>query len=252
MARLQNLFSRKKQLYFLHIPKTAGTSVSNSLTEIAVKKNLSMVGPILIDHLVERPHWEKADLLVGHLGLLPLDHNFRYFTVLRDPLERLYSHYSHVKRDPGHYFNKIVTAEKINFEDFLLDERFRNMNFNMQTRYLSTIPKFDHSEKYGAFPQRAYDFENSLPSMISLELAFHTLKNALFVGNQSNLNYLAKFLDHHFRFPNIQFPFLNQNPENSKNFNNREFKAAQPLLELDTAIYQRWYKPIRSQKRYFS
>jgi hypothetical protein len=249
---LPKSFVKKKKLYFLHIPKTAGTSVSSVLSQIAENKGLKMVGPILIDHLNQRPNWEKSDLLAGHLGLLPLSYNFQYFVILRDPLERLYSHYSHLKRDPAHPQHKILAETDLNFEEYLLDERLHNLNYNMQARYLSTVPKLDNSDEQTIyiFPQKAYEFENSAKSMVSLELAFHTLENALYVGDQSNLSETWKFLEVYFGFSGIQAPFLNTNLENQKRFSAREVKAAQPLIELDTIIYQRWQNTNRFHKKY--
>jgi hypothetical protein len=239
MFPLQNLF-RRKQLYFLHIPKTAGTSVSNCLSEIAAKKDLKMVGPILIDHLIERPQWENSDLLVGHLGLLPLKHKFQYFTILRDPLDRLYSYYSHVKRDPVYFIHNVVAGENLSFEEYLLDDRFFNINFNMQARYLSMTPKMDNLEIDTVFAQLAYTFENSETSSISLDTAISTLENALWVGDQNDLSSLGKFLEGHFGFSDIKFPFLNNNPGEFKKFTSSEIEAAKPLIELDTMIYGRW------------
>jgi gas vesicle protein len=154
-----------------------------------------MVGPILIDHLIERPKWEESDLLIGHLGLLPLEYKFDYFTVLRDPLERLYSYYSHVKRDSFHYHHKIVDGERLDFLGYLLDERFYNINFNMKTRYLSTKLRIDSSDTEKTFDQKAYEYENSPHTNVKLELALRTLDNASWVGNSSSLNQLGRFLE---------------------------------------------------------
>ena len=240
MLQLRKGFRRKKKLYFLHIPKTAGTSVSNILAQIAVEKELKMVGPILIDHLIERPKWEESDLLIGHLGLLPLEYKFDYFTVLRDPLERLYSHYSHVKRAPDHYLHKIVVEEELDFLDYLLDERFYNLNYNLQTRYLSTKPKIESSDTEKTFDQKAYEYENSPHTNVKLELALWTLENSRWVGNSSNLSQLGRFLEMRFDFPGIQFPYLNQAPASGKIFSPEEIEAAKPLIELDTILWKSW------------
>ena len=236
-----SLFSEpQKKLYFLHIPKTAGTSVSNVLLRVATEKNLEMVGPILLDHLAQRPNWEKSDLLVGHLGLLPLDFRYKYFTVLRDPIERLYSHYCHVYRDPIHYHHKILAGEELNFEEYLLDQRFYNLNYNMQARYLSVRPKLDNSGREMIFAQKAFEFENSSQSDINFDLAIRTLENALCVGNSSNLSQLGKFFEKRFGIPNIKFPFLNSNPGNRKKFTYNEIQAAEPLIELDQILFKQY------------
>jgi hypothetical protein len=241
MLHLRKGFRHKKKLYFLHIPKTAGTSVSNILSRIAAEKDLVMVGgPILIDHLIDKPNWENSDLLAGHLGLLPLEYKFDYFTVLREPLQRLYSYYSHVKRDSYHYHHKIVDGERLDFLGYLLDERFYNINFNMQTRYLSTKPRTDTSDKGRVYAQKSSEFENSPKTNVNLELALRTLENASWVGNSSNLVQLGRFLEMRFDFPNIHFPYLNQDPASGKIFSTAEIEAAKPLIELDTILWQTW------------
>jgi hypothetical protein len=240
MLHIRKGFRRKKKLYFLHIPKTAGTSVSNILSQIAEGKDLKFVRPVLIDHLIDTPNWEKFDLLAGHLGLLPLEYKFDYFTVLRDPLERLHSHYSHVTRDSNHYLYKVVVEEELDFLDYLLDERFFNLNYNLQTRYLSTKPRIESSDMERTFDQKAYEFENSPYTNVKLELALRTLENASWVGNSSNLNQLGRFLEMRFDFPNIHFPFLNQDPASGKIFSPEEIEAAKPLIELDTILWQSW------------
>jgi hypothetical protein len=112
------------------------------LAEVALKANLQFRGPYPLDHLGMNPDWRESDVLSGHLGRLPIKYNFEYFTIIRDPIERLYSYYSHVKRDTGHYFNNLLSRENMSFENWLLDSRTRNLNYNMQARYLSSMPRF--------------------------------------------------------------------------------------------------------------
>jgi hypothetical protein len=246
MWLIQNPSRNANKLYFLHIPKTAGTSISQTLFQIAQEKNQVIVGPILLDHLVAIPNWEESNILVGHLGLLPLDYKFQYFTVLRDPLERLYSYYSHVKRDSFHYFNKVVVEENLDFLEFLLDKRFYNLNFNMQTRYLSTTPRLGNSHGSSVSIPEAYEFENSDVSGISLKRATRTLEKALWVGDINNLSQLGGFLEDRFNIRNIEFPFLNLDPGKRRKFSPLEIEAAKPLIELDEILYQRWKSSIRS------
>jgi hypothetical protein len=236
----RNPFQKGKKLYFLHIPKTAGTSISEALFQIAKEKELKMIGPILLDHLVDRPNWEESDILTGHLGLLPLGFKFDYFTVLREPLERLYSDYSHVKRDSYHYFHRTIVEENLDFLGYLQDRRFYSHNFNMQTRYLSTTPRLGDSDISDVHNPKAYAFENSDVSDISLKRATRILEKALWVGDLNNLNQLERFLEKKFDISGVELPFLNLNPEGGKTFSSLEIEAAKPLIELDTAIYQRW------------
>jgi hypothetical protein len=242
MWHLQFPSRNVKKLYFLHIPKTAGTSISQTLHQIAQVKKQELVGPILLDHLASIPNWKESNFLAGHLGLLPLDYNFQYFTVLRDPLERLYSYYSHVKRDTHHYLHKVILEENLNFLDYLLDKRFYNLNFNMQTRYLSKTPEIGLRRQSEIVVPETYEFENSDVSDISLMRAIHTLEKALWVGGVNNLGQLGQFLEKRYSVSKFEFPHLNLGTENRPKFSSLEIQAAEPLIELDSIIYKRWTK----------
>ena len=230
----------RKKLYFLHIPKTSGTSISAVLNQIAIQKRLKIIGPILLDHLVENPKWSKSDILVGHLGLLPLNYNYEYFTILRDPLERLYSHYSHIKRSPGHYLHNVVAGEELDFENYLLDKRLTKLNFNMQTRYLSCQLVPDNLDKKGSHQEKSQVFENSEISNVNLGIAIETLTKASWVGTPNDLNPLRLFLEKRFGLSNIEIPFLNVRPGPKKIFSSQEITAAEPLIEFDNIIFKYW------------
>lgn len=240
MTFLKQPMKPRKKLYFLHIPSTSGTSISAALNQIAIEKNIKILGPILLDFIVDNPKWAESDILIGHLGLLPLTYNYDYFTVLRDPLERLYSNYSFINRTPEHYFHDFVAGEKLNFENYLLDKRFTKQNFNMQTRYLSCYPESDNLDKKASFLEYAYKFENSDLQGIRLEVAIETLMNASWVGTPNDLNPLRLLLEKRFGVSDIQFPFLNVTPGPKKIFSSREITAAEPLMELDQIIFKYW------------
>jgi hypothetical protein len=128
-------------LYFLHIPKTAGTSVTKWLADrldygmICPAKNwdqLVMIGP---------QELAKYRVFAGHFGidLEPfLQRKITTATLLRDPLKRTISHYRHVRRDIEHPAHKHVLHQS--FEMFVMDKANWPMIDNFQARYLVSAP----------------------------------------------------------------------------------------------------------------
>jgi sulfotransferase famil protein len=128
-------------LYFLHIPKTAGTSVTKWLVDhidqerICPAKNWDQL--VMLDqHALS-----KYRVFAGHFGM-----DFEHFigrriaavTVLRDPLRRTLSHYQHVRRDPDHPLHQHVKHQS--FELFVMDRQNLAMIENFQARYLVATP----------------------------------------------------------------------------------------------------------------
>ena len=226
-----------RKLYFLHIPKTAGTSVAAMLQQIASAHRLNFHGPLLIDHLRSIPQWENSDILAGHLGRLPLKSGFEFFTLLRNPIERLYSYYSHVQRDKNHYFHDIVCDERMSFEEWLLDPRLKKLNFNMQTRFLSTGAKVPKGESGPKEWQLQKNFENQECHKLKLGTAIKTLNMALWLGTPDHLDSLCSFLSYQYNFHNLSIPTLNVNLEPRKKFTLNEIAAAAPMVKFDQVLF---------------
>jgi hypothetical protein len=135
-----------KPAIFLHIPKTAGTTLHDIIerqyahdtiytfgsdAHAAVKefKNLSFA---------ER---EKIQLLRGHMAFglhefLPATN--QYFTVLRDPVQRVISYYNFILRTPDHYLYEVVQTGNLSLFELLKSELPLMMN-DAQVRLLSGV-----------------------------------------------------------------------------------------------------------------
>jgi len=129
-----------RSLYYLHIPKTAGTSLISFLdaqfapAEICPAQLLPELFALgrdqVGDYRFYRGHlWHGLERHVGR----PL----RYLTMLRDPLRRTVSWFSHVRRDPGAYRHEQVVRENWSLLDFVNDERTRWDLVNAQTVFLA-------------------------------------------------------------------------------------------------------------------
>lgn len=154
--------SSSSTLLFMHIPKTAGTA----LREAAVLNyRQSQVGYIYehppglpLHALPKLPPEQRAHLrfVVGHFGYgvhRYIPRECRYFTVIRDPLSRVWSHYNHLiqEKNPA----AVTPDGRIRTLEEMLAGKITIELDNLTVRYLAGI---DPSEvPVGAVDRHAYD-----------------------------------------------------------------------------------------------
>ena len=129
---------------FLHIPKTAGTTLSKILDySFQSSETLAFDGnnhPEEIAEFIGAPEADRARyrLIKGHLAFglhrhIPRDST--YVTLLRDPINRVISFYDHARRHPQHYLYPVLK----NGSDLkgILKNRATTELFNQQTRMIA-------------------------------------------------------------------------------------------------------------------
>ena len=137
-----------KPLFFLHLPRTAGTTIDAILTRHFAPEEVLRV----YDQQEYREHrahsreeLERYRYITGHLlltGMAPpmfCDTPVDVFTLLREPIGRLMSEYRFLRTwDKNHLYHRLNDG-KLSFADYLRSEdhylRFRGKNF--MTRCIS-------------------------------------------------------------------------------------------------------------------
>ncbi len=117
-----------KALIFLHIPKTAGTTLNriiewqyNPLTIFTMDPYRIRATPERLRKLSE-PRRRRLRVVRGHLyyGVHEyLPQGATYITMLREPVARFFSAYYFLQRRPLHPMHRKVTTERIGVEDFI-------------------------------------------------------------------------------------------------------------------------------------
>ncbi|MFN4259872.1 MAG: sulfotransferase family 2 domain-containing protein [Gemmataceae bacterium] len=127
----------KPAYYFLHIPKTGGTSVRCALDQLFHPEQIC---PHYIWDTLARASCDELQtyqFFRGHfLSLLEdyLNRPLIKFVLLRDPVERTLSHYAHVQRDSQHPLHH--QARNQSLDEWLSDPEMIPMIQDFQTNYL--------------------------------------------------------------------------------------------------------------------
>ncbi len=130
-------------LYFLHIAKTAGTSLIHFLDGQFPK---DQIAPFSLTHelaaaLKKDPQClEKYALLHGHLGYSPvtmMKQKPQIITLLREPVARTLSHYRHILRHKDHWLFADLPKKSLSLEEFLDYPPAQRLVTNFQTRNLA-------------------------------------------------------------------------------------------------------------------
>lgn len=143
-----------QSVLFLHLPKTAGTTLINIITRQYRPREIYSFGIIVQDSIAQLEAMDAAErakirMLIGHMGyglhelLAPPT---TYFTILREPIDRVISFYHFVKRTGGHYLHGTVLQDNIGLDDFVKN-KMTLMTDNFQVRLISGVwDKYPYGE----------------------------------------------------------------------------------------------------------
>lgn len=156
-------------ILFDHLPKCAGSTLTSYLLKQYPRRLTFQIDGHQTHQSVRRfcnlPEEQRHQysLIVGHLAHQTLGYSrpdMLRATYLRDPVDRIVSHYYFVKTRPKHYLYQTVMDQNMSLEDYVLSGISSELE-NHYTAHFSNL----NPEQVKAAPQAA------------LEKALHTLSN---------------------------------------------------------------------------
>jgi hypothetical protein len=132
-----------KKIISIHIPKTAGTTFKTYL-EASYKNDIAVISTKPVFSRCDKLNISKSTIDIdtyneyiihGHFTLNELlyDNDFFYITWLRDPVERVISHYYYWKHKPDdniHPIENKIKNEELSLEDFAKIPCMRNLQLH--------------------------------------------------------------------------------------------------------------------------
>ena len=133
--------AQAEALIFLHIPKTGGTTLQNIIEQNYSPGQVHRhAGRLEFKKLTERQK-RSYHVISGHLyfGIhREIPQSTAYFTMLRDPVDRIISNYYYVLRAKDHRLHQRINAEKMSLADYVTSKLNSQLD-NGQLRLLSGI-----------------------------------------------------------------------------------------------------------------
>jgi len=230
-------------IFFIHIPKTGGSTLSS----IILKNFLSAevyhtdngLATKVIKEVSSLPQYRKNNLKLvwGHMQFgvhqaFPAEPDIKYFTFLRNPIDRIVSHYYYVKSNPDHYLYKKMQKDNMSIEDYVSSGISAELS-NGQVRLLA-------SEKYSDLLIHKYGSNNTE----ALENAINNIeKYSILIGIQEYFDESLRWISESFKWTNVeyskknvgQYKSLTELPEKTisiiKEFNQLDIKLYNYALE---------------------
>jgi hypothetical protein len=237
--------------FFMHIPKTAGTSMRNvvrasvapdQLQEV-YENQLNLAAPDLefVTRLKARTH--RLQVVFGHFSfgvhrLLDIE-NARYLVMLRDPIQRAVSFFGHASREsqsPHHRAIKNGTTLK----QLILSHRAPELN-NHAVRMLVCQGRWAPPTYNSASEPQPID---QLLNPSHLDQAIdHIQKHFCFVGTTERFAESLSLLPHALGAPPFnsrEIPRLNVRPDIPSPLDSETIKVIQQYNALDIELHRRF------------
>jgi hypothetical protein len=215
-------------VFFLHIPKTAGTTAyfyiadqfHSEVVFIVPDENYQSHFEDIYPDQLSNFHFFRQHATYDHFRYLPRKPVM--ITFLRNPVDRVYSFYKHVRRVKHHPLHQRVLSDHIDLVEFMNLTPIESTNF--QTCALT-----------------GYRFANQCkdPGML-LEVAKMRLHEMDFFGIQESFEESMSLLSHHFHWELKKYAsyFVAPVSDRKLKLDAREIEAVRERNKLDFELYQ--------------
>lgn len=187
------------QLFFCHIPKTAGMTLTALLERHFWKREIlpyTMMGEFPGNLSVRA--FRRARLIRGHFHLYPLHHLLEKppvtITMLRHPIQRIISAFQHMRNDSTHALHHAIGGKTATLEQFLQADINPAQYINTHVSFLSALPQHEPTVRG---MQRTHSYVVREPEKYwSLERAKETLEQIAFFGITEDFDRSMDVLTH--------------------------------------------------------
>lgn len=236
-------------LYFLHIPKAAGTSIRHLFSRIYGSDLIEIyrgIDPEYVNQLKKicRP----TSVLFGHyqfsLHVLFGDQNARYMAILREPVERVISWYNHEKHDPNGRFHERIRRDGLTLGE-MIEQGLASQTNNHMVRilsgdYLNSKLKYKLLDVTSSrfMGKQIYQFNGKR----YLDAAVANLNNYfVFLTTVPYLDQLRNFMgvENNINPDAIEIPRVNVSPEAEVINDSQTIAAIRKANELDIVLYSK-------------
>ncbi len=200
--------SSETAVIFLHIPKTAGSTLHQIIRRQYPERYIYHLGSHADSQLNfnNLPLHRRAQIkvLMGHFEMgidKHLPQPSTYFTMLRHPVARAISYYAHVRRDADHYCHSLLTTSQMPVHEFILSGADVMMD-NGQTRMLAGV---------------LYTIPFGKLNTDVLEVAKQNLKTCVaFAGLTEKFDHALLLMRHYFGWRNLYYTQRNVSARREK------------------------------------